>query len=322
MEGTVVRTTTLELTDADAIHDFLVSAYGTGMRITGADDRHLFRHRRTDAGTFALEAVEQFNHLDFGVDPLRRIVVTRVSTALVERRCGRAEGRYAAGDLFLMADPDLPYTARWSPGEILNCVIDPALLTRVAAPAPGRRPEPIRLTGLDPRSPAAAAHWWNTRRYVAGLLDNLETAAVPLLVDSAAQLLAAATLATFPNTALVDPTIEDRHDSSGTTLRRAVAYIENHAAGDVSLAGIAEAAHVSVRAVQLAFRRHLDTTPMAYLRRVRLDHAHRALIAADPEKTTVAAVAARWGFANHSRFTAIYRAAYGVLPSATLKGSS
>jgi len=31
------------------------------------------------------------------------------------------------------------------------------------------------------------------------------------------------------------------------------------------------AAHVTVRAVQLAFRRHLDTTPMAYLRRVRLE---------------------------------------------------
>ncbi|MEU7875843.1 hypothetical protein [Dactylosporangium sp. NPDC049140] len=26
-------------------------------------------------------------------------------------------------------------------------------------------------------------------------------------------------------------------------------------------------------------------------------------------------MAARWGFANHSRFTAIYRAAYGVTPS-------
>ena len=83
---------------------------------------------------------------------------------------------------------------------------------------------------------------------------------------------------------------------------------------------IAEAAHVSVRAVQLAFRRHLGTTPMAYLRRVRLDHTHRALVAADARHTTVAAVAAQWGFTNHSRFTAVYRATYGVLPSTTLRG--
>ncbi|GAA0927235.1 helix-turn-helix transcriptional regulator [Virgisporangium aurantiacum] len=316
------RITTRELTDADAIHDYLVTMYGTAMRMTCTDERYRFHHRRTDAGPFALESVEQFNHLDFAVDPLRLLVIARVSTARMERCCGRVDGRYAADDLFLVADPDLPYTLRWLPGAITCCVMDPGLLARVASPAPGRRPEPIRFTGLDPCSPAAAAHWWNTRRYVAGLLDDRETAAVPLLVDSAAQLLAAATLATFPNTALVDPTIEDRHDASDTTLRRALAYIDDHAAEDVSLAGIAEAAHVSVRAVQLAFRRHLDTTPMAYLRRVRLDHAHRALIAADPEKTTVAAVAARWGFANHSRFTAIYRATYGVLPSATLRGSS
>jgi transcriptional regulator GlxA family with amidase domain len=144
---------------------------------------------------------------------------------------------------------------------------------------------------------------------------------VPLLVGSAAQMLAAATLATFPNTALADPTIEDRHDASSVTLRRAVAYIEEHVADDVSLADIAEAAHVSVRAVQLAFRRKLDTTPMAHLRRARLDHAHRALVAADPRHTTVAAVAARWGFPNHSRFTATYRVTYGVLPSVTLRGS-
>jgi AraC-like DNA-binding protein len=322
MEAPAPRTTTRELTDADAIHDYLVTTYGTAMRMTCTDERYLFHHRRTDAGSFAMESVDHFNLLDFAVDPLRRLVVVRVSTARLERCSGRTDGRYATDDLFLVAEPDRPYTLRWLPGAITTCVIDPALLARVAAPAPGRRPEPIRFTGLDPRSPTAAAHWWNTRLYVAGLLDNPEAAAVPLLVDSAAQLLAAATLATFPNTALVDPTIEDRRDASGTTLRRAVGYIEDHAARDVSLAGIAEAAHVSVRAVQLAFRRHFDTTPMAYLRRVRLDHAHRALIAADPEKTTVAAVAAQWGFANHSRFTAIYRATYGVLPSATLRGSS
>lgn len=316
------RATNLELTEPDAIRDFLTVAYGTGMRIQGNDERHLFRHRRIDAGTFAMEAAEQYDCLHMEVEPLRQLVITRLTTGRVDRRCGGADKRYDAGDLFITADPDLSYTATWSSGEILNCVIDPALLARVAAPAPGRRPQPIRFTGLDPHTPAAAEHWWATRNYVADLLHNPTAAAVPLLVDSAAQLLAAATLAAFPNTALTDPTIEDRRDASTVTLRRAIAHIEERVAGEVSLAGIAEAAHVSVRAVQLAFRRHLDTTPMAYLRRVRLDHAHRTLVEADFRTTTVAAVAARWGFANHSRFTAVYRTAYGVLPSDTLKRSS
>ena len=70
--------------------------------------------------------------------------------------------------------------------------------------------------------------------------------------------------------------------------------------------------------MQLAFRRHLDTTPTRYLRRVRLDHAHRQLLTADPERDTVTAVAYRWGFASSSRFAAYYRTAYGVSPSSTL----
>ncbi|PWW25266.1 helix-turn-helix protein [Geodermatophilus normandii] len=71
--------------------------------------------------------------------------------------------------------------------------------------------------------------------------------------------------------------------------------------------------------MQLAFRRHLDTTPTAYLRQVRLAQAHRQLREATPgDGVTVTAVAARWGF-TPSRFTAHYRAAYGVTPSSTLR---
>jgi transcriptional regulator GlxA family with amidase domain len=127
------------------------------------------------------------------------------------------------------------------------------------------------------------------------------------------------TLATFPNTALTDPTIEDRRDAHPDTLRRAVTFIDEHAHEDITIADIAAAACVGIRAVQLAFRRHLDTTPLEYLRRVRLDHAHRELQAADPARETVTAMACRWGFTSTSRFTAYYREVYRVVPSYTLR---
>jgi transcriptional regulator GlxA family with amidase domain len=127
-------------------------------------------------------------------------------------------------------------------------------------------------------------------------------------------------LATFPNNALTDPTIEDRHDGSPATLRRAAAFIDEHADQDISPAGIATAARVTIRAVQLAFRRYLDATPTGYLRKVRLDHAHRQLLAADPRHQSVTAVAYQRGFTTPSRFAACYRAAYGVPPSHTLHG--
>jgi AraC-like DNA-binding protein len=53
--------------------------------------------------------------------------------------------------------------------------------------------------------------------------------------------------------------------------------------------------------------------------RVRLDHAHRDLLAASPASTTVTAIAARWGFASPSRFSDFYRRAYGRLPGHTLR---
>jgi transcriptional regulator GlxA family with amidase domain len=103
-------------------------------------------------------------------------------------------------------------------------------------------------------------------------------------------------------------------------VRRAVAFIDEHADRDISAADIADAAHVTIRAVQLAFRRHLDTTPSDYLRRVRLDRAHQELCAASPgDGVTVTEIATRWGFASPSRFAASYRDTYGVLPSHTLR---
>jgi len=98
-----------------------------------------------------------------------------------------------------------------------------------------------------------------------------------------------------------------------------MAFIETNADLDISIVDIARAAYVNVRAVQLAFRRYLDTTPMAYLRRVRLERAHGQLSAGVPnDGTTITEIAARWGFANASRFAALYRRAYGHPTSHTL----
>lgn len=122
-----------------------------------------------------------------------------------------------------------------------------------------------------------------------------------------------------PGRALRDLAAQDRFDSSPATLRRAVAFIDEHAGCDLTVADIAAASFVTVRAVQLTFRRHLGVTPMEYLRRVRLDRAHQDLLAADPARASVTAVAYRWKFASASRFASYYRGIYGVLPSHTLR---
>ncbi|MGV0792401.1 helix-turn-helix domain-containing protein [Mycolicibacterium sp. XJ1819] len=103
-------------------------------------------------------------------------------------------------------------------------------------------------------------------------------------------------------------------------LRRAVAYIHDNAHRDVTLVGIAAAAGVTPRSVQYMFRRHLNTTPLEYLRRVRLDRAHRELVAADPSVDTVMSIAYRWGFSHAGRFSGMYKQTFGTPPSRTLRG--
>lgn len=177
---------------------------------------------------------------------------------------------------------------------------------------------PVRFTSYQPATSRAKELWLSTSRFVRNVLTSAP-AGQPLVAGAAARLLAATALAVFPNNALEGPG-QDSRDTCPATVRRAVTFIDDNAHRDISAADIAAAASVTLRALQLAFRRHLDTTPTAYLRRVRLEHARRQLSAADPGRETVTAVAYRWGFPSPSRFAAYYRQAYGTLPSQTLHG--
>jgi transcriptional regulator GlxA family with amidase domain len=73
-------------------------------------------------------------------------------------------------------------------------------------------------------------------------------------------------------------------------------------------------AGVSARRLQEAFREHLGTTPMEYLRSVRLDRVHAELRCGAGGVTETAH---RWGFTHLGRFAAAYRERFGVLPSET-----
>lgn len=92
-----------------------------------------------------------------------------------------------------------------------------------------------------------------------------------------------------------------------------------HAGEPMTVTRLAAAAGVGVRTLQEGFRRHLDTTPTAYLRRIRLEHVRAELEKADSQETTVSAIALRWGFTHFGDFARSYRMAYGERPSETLR---
>ena len=100
----------------------------------------------------------------------------------------------------------------------------------------------------------------------------------------------------------------------------AVEYAHEHAHLPITTTDLAQVANISLRALQGAFVRILDTTPNAYLRQLRLDRIHDELTRAEPASTTVADVAKRWGFAHAGRFSAAYAERFGCYPSETLAG--
>ncbi|WP_165521965.1 AraC family transcriptional regulator [Micromonospora zingiberis] len=302
----------------DTIQQFLTNAYGTQMTIRAARAYRL-RHDRIDAGPFCLDTMAQSSQLDIDVGPIDALVVSHVVSGRIDRDCAGTRGRFGPGDVFLAAMPGLPYSIRWRPGKITSCLLDLSVLTKVASGTSPKRIDAVRFTGLAPVSSALARLWRHTTSYLDRVvLANPHAYRQPLVIANAARMLAASALAVFPNTAAAGPTAADRRDATTATLRRATDFIEEYADRDIVAADIAAAARVSLRALQMAFRRHLDTTPMAHLRQVRLDRVHRDLLRADPRQDTVSAIASRWGFVSHSRFTARYHAAYGILPSRTL----
>jgi AraC-like DNA-binding protein len=100
-------------------------------------------------------------------------------------------------------------------------------------------------------------------------------------------------------------------------IRSAIDIIEAEADQPLTVSALAARSFVSVRSLQQGFRAHVGTTPMAYLREVRLRRAREDLLESDPSIETVASIAFRWGFTHLGRFAAAYAARYGENPSTT-----
>jgi AraC-like DNA-binding protein len=108
---------------------------------------------------------------------------------------------------------------------------------------------------------------------------------------------------------------------AGRHIARAVEAIHGEPERPYTIGALAQIAGMSPRCLRYEFHRQVGVPPMAYVRRVRLARAHAELLAADPDETSVAEVARRWGFPGAGRFAAGYRARFGNPPSQTLRAT-
>jgi AraC-like DNA-binding protein len=101
-------------------------------------------------------------------------------------------------------------------------------------------------------------------------------------------------------------------------LKRAIEYMYANISRSITVADIAREAGTSVRALQASFQQFKDTTPLNYLRAIRLEGARKAL-ADGANALPVSDIARNCGFSHMGRFAAAYHQAFGETPSETAK---
>jgi len=107
-------------------------------------------------------------------------------------------------------------------------------------------------------------------------------------------------------------------DAMPRHVRAAIDFMRANLHQPLTLGDIAEAAGVGVRSLQVGFQYFRDSTPLAYLRDIRLEAVHTEL--SRPENTLlISEVALKWGFTQMGRFALQYRAAFGQQPSETVR---
>lgn len=99
-------------------------------------------------------------------------------------------------------------------------------------------------------------------------------------------------------------------------VERAIAFMDAHYGEEIGPSRLAAAAGASVRTLQYAFRKALDTTPTAFLKTIRLDKAREALSRPGGEQS-VTEVAFACGFNHLGEFSRAYARRFGEAPSET-----
>jgi len=303
----------------DAARDWLDTAYGTTLRLRGR--LGTVRHHRDDHGAIAFDRLMIDARFAFDSDPMPVLVVVDLLRGTSEYTRDGVTDRIHDGDTVLMSGWDMPFSGSSDFLDVRGTTITAEVLTSAVEDLVPDYPwQHVTFTSYVPHTAEAGARW---RATVDQLSAGYPGDGAPLAQSAATRLLGHTLLHTFPNNVVGDPSAPprgvDSSDATTATVRRAASFIEDHAHEDVSVAQLARACGVTPRALQYAFRRHLGCTPVAYLRRVRLDLVRQAL--RDGSALTVSDAAARYGFFNPGRFAAGYREVFHENPSDTLDRS-
>ncbi|MCZ7448208.1 AraC family transcriptional regulator [Rhizobium rhizogenes] len=101
-------------------------------------------------------------------------------------------------------------------------------------------------------------------------------------------------------------------------VKKSIEYMHANLSRPLTISLIARETGTSVRALQMAFQQFRGTTPLSYLRTIRLEAARKTLLA-DANIVSITEVARQVGFTHMGRFAAFYSQAFGQTPSETVR---
>lgn len=260
--------------------------------------------------TLEMPAAEDFYHLN---------LTTQGKTSGFREDNHSAETKAGQSGLLLM--PDRANTVRWSAdaeqiilrfsrNRLENYALD-LLGSRIGRPI--EFDFGVDLTTARGKSLLASAEFMaGELNRVGGIAEN------PLVVDQLESFIMSNLLLAVPNShsaALLTPA----PTVSLGRLRPVVEFMEANADDVITPAELARFGSMSIRTLHTSFQEVLHTTPMEYLRRIRLERVRGALIRNSDPDLKITELAARWGFYHPSRFASRYRDVFGELPSETLR---
>ncbi len=127
-------------------------------------------------------------------------------------------------------------------------------------------------------------------------------------------------LTTLASTSRLELERRDRtRQQQSDIVRAAEQYAMSHTDERLYVKDLCEAAGVSERTLEYAFRAEMGLGPKAYLTRIRLHKVRESLLRAVASETTVTQEALNWGFWHFGEFAKAYRECFQELPSDTLR---
>jgi AraC-like DNA-binding protein len=291
------------------------------LRVAGSEHRLDTLMSHAPLGAVSINRLRYGATVDIDVGCTEHFVLVMMPlTGFSEVRCG-GESLCSTPQRSSVISPTLPLriSSRYDADQIM-VRIDRGLIERYCTQYLGhelRRPVEFQLT-MDVGA-GGGESWCRLIRLLVSELDRPTNAFTSALTRVHVEHLVVSTLLVAQPNLYRDELTQPARPITPAYIRRVEEYIDAHAERPLTVSDLAAHVGVSRSTLFAGFRAYRKTSPIAYLKGVRMKRAREELAAASAGSVTVTDVTMRWGFAHLGRFAADYKRWFGESPSETLR---